>query len=139
MKRMRYANAIAILAVIGLLTGVVMLERGVFVNVGTGSGTLQGTVWSYGCPAIKPGESCGSPAVDYEVTVYRSEGMTVFARTKTDASGFYTLTLPEGIYIVYDDCHIFPPCTKENGTPHEVTIRAGQVTVLNVTYDNGIR
>lgn len=137
---MRYASAIAILAVIGLLTGVILLARGVFVNVnGTGSGTLQGTVWSYGCPATKPGEPCGSPAADYDVTVYRPDGMTVFARTKTDANGFYTVTLPEGTYTVYGDCHIFPPCTNENGIPHEVTIRAGQVTVLNVTYDNGIR
>jgi len=126
--------------VIGLLIGVTVVALGGFIEFSEPmTGTLQGTVWSYGCPAIKPGENCGFPAADYEVMVYRVGGSVVFAQTRTDANGFYTITLPEGDYVVYGDCHISIPCTSRNGTLHEVTIRAGQVTVLNITYDNGIR
>jgi hypothetical protein len=126
--------------VVGLLIGVIVVALGGSMKFsGTTTGTLQGAVWSYGCPAIKPGEDCGFPAADYEVMVYRLGGSVVFAQTRTDANGFYKITLPEGDYIVYGDCHISIPCISSNGTPQEVTIRAGQVTVLNITYDNGIR
>jgi hypothetical protein len=137
---MSYVRMIAILGVIGLLFGVMVVALGGFMDFsGTTTGTLEGTVWSYGCPAIKPGENCGFPASNYEVMMYRVGGSVVFAQTRTDANGFYRITLPEGKYAVYGDCHILIPCTSSNGTPHEVTIRAGQVTVLNITYDNGIR
>ena len=135
-----YVRTIAILGVIGLLIGVIAVTLGGFMeSTETTTGTLEGTVWSYGCPAIKPGENCGFPAANYEVMVYRVGGSVVFAQTITDANGFYRIILPEGDYIVYSDCHISIPCTSGNGTPHEVTIRSGQVTVLNITYDNGIR
>jgi len=135
-----YFRTIAILGVVGLLIVVVVVALGGFTEFsGTTTGTLQGAVWSYGCPATKPGEKCGFPAADYEVIVYRVGGSVIFAQTSTDANGLYKITLPEGDYVVYGDCHISIPCTSSNGTPHEVTIRAGQVTVLNTTYDNGIR
>ena len=125
--------SLVIIAIAGVLVFVAMS------NSIRGTGTLEGAVRSYGCPAIQNGEPCGFPAANYDVIIYVSDGATVFARTRTDSNGFYKVSLPQGSYVVYGDCHIYTPCTNTNGTAQRFTIKTGQVTELNITFDNDIR
>jgi len=97
------------------------------------NGTLSGNV------SIQGGVACGSPmypckdpSVNYEVDVYANDGVTIVGKTFSDSNDHYSIQLPAGNYIVYTY-----PIPKQ--IPHPVSIIAGQNTIFDIAYDNGIR
>jgi len=105
------------------------------------SGTLRGHV-SIG--PLAPVERAGEPTQPVPPEVYTSrsivvtktDGQTEVARTPIDPQGNYEFTLPAGDYIV-DILH--SGIDRASGVPQAVTIRAGEITTVDISIDTGIR
>jgi len=99
---------------------------------------VGGTVTSGpSCPVQKVGDtSCDPKPVAGAVLVVRSSAGAEVARVTTDASGLYRVTLPPGDYslepgAVQGLMGTAPPAT--------FTVQAGQLSIVPVAYDTGIR
>src|SRR5438094_3312363 len=70
-------------------------------------------------------EACGGNfSINYPVEVYSNNGTKRIKGTISDTQGHYSLQLPAGRYIIFNDC-------AENGqTTNRVKIVAGQTTFL---------
>ena len=102
------------------------------------NGTLVGrivrgpifTISGPGVPVPPP-----RPLAVAELKILNSQG-SVAATVRTDADGFYRVTLPPGHYRV-EHGETFRGATKD--LPATVTVMGGQQTRLDVTIDTGIR
>ncbi len=72
------------------------------------------------------------------LAIYKSDGKTLVKRLAFSPDGSYRVDLPEGAYVVDLD-HEKNPIEHAGGLPAQVTIKAGQVTRLDVDIDTGIR
>jgi hypothetical protein len=110
---------------------------------GTGGGILPGGSGIEGhvmagptCPVEKPNDpACADrPMAGVTIVVLTAAG-TEAARTKTDDSGYYAITLPAGPYTIEPQ-----PVggVIHNAQPVPVTVGEG-VTTVDIPYDTGIR
>jgi hypothetical protein len=98
-------------------------------------GTLSGKVTFVGSPCQAPGAGCDGPMAGYDVVVLAKDGATVVAKTKTDATGAYTVEVPAGEYTILTPAGL-PMIPKKR---NDVTVGAGAVATLDLTVDTGIR
>jgi hypothetical protein len=108
-------------------------------NVKSSMGVLGGKV-TVGpiCPVERAETPCSVPPEAYtsrQVVVYSSDGKTEIARQNFDETGNYTINLPPGNYIV----KTWQPGALGAGVAHNITIRSGEITELNLDIDTGIR
>jgi hypothetical protein len=105
------------------------------------TGTLQGTVT---VGPLSPVEIIGETQPTPPPEVFTSRGLEIFQEGSTKlfaslsfaADGTYAIQLPVGNYTIQ-----LPPGGIEfaKGLPATVTIKAGEVTVLDIDIDTGIR
>ncbi len=89
------------------------------------------------CPVQRLGDTtCDPKPVDGAVLVVKDQGGAEVARFTTDASGLYRIPLPAGTYTLEPQ-----PVAGLMGTPAPLpfTVAAGELTLLPVAYDTGIR
>jgi hypothetical protein len=89
------------------------------------NGTLSGVVVLAGGPS-------SGPNGNYEVDVYATDGVTIVAKTLSDANAHYSIQLPAGNYIIY--APDYP--TKQT---HLVSVFSGKNTILNIVYGSGYK
>ena len=105
------------------------------------TGTLRGHV-TIGplVPVVREGEPDPTPAPEvYEarkIVVDESDGVTEVTRVDINAQGEYEVSLPVGAYVV-DINRIGIDSASE--LPAEIVIREGEVTILDIDIDTGIR
>lgn len=109
------------------------------------TGTLQGQV-TIGpiSPVERPGEEPDVPSAVFEarkIMVYEEDGDRLVAEVDIEqkdkaAEGFYMVELEIGIYLV-DIKWLGIDSSSE--VPAKVEIRPGEVTILNIDIDTGIR
>lgn len=105
------------------------------------TGTLRGHV-TIGplVPVLREGEPDPTPAPEVyaarQIVIYKSDGKTEVARAEIDSHGNYEVSLPVGIYVVDINREGIDHAA---GLPQEVEIKEGEVTVLDVDIDTGIR
>ena len=103
-----------------------------------GSGTVMGQVTVYPCAPVEPAADQGiapckvKPPVGLEID-FNSAGGKV-ARTQTDASGRYTISLAEGAYKVS-----FPGIMRITSGPPVVTVKESETLTADYVVDSGIR
>jgi hypothetical protein len=98
-------------------------------------GMLSGTVHFVGMACQNPGPGCDGPLANYEVTILAKDGTTVVAKTTSDATGHFTVALPNGEYTILTPAGMAPTQTRRN----DVAIaHSGNVT-LDLTIDTGVR
>jgi hypothetical protein len=106
-----------------------------------GQGMLTGTVIFSGVPCA-PGMGtvppCDGPYPDYEVIVYKKDGKTVAAKTRTDKDGRFSISLSEGDYLLYSK-KFRTMERKSLDAPHTVIIRQGKTEHLDMIIDTGIK
>ena len=69
----------------------------------------------------------GNLSLNYPIEVYSNNGTKRIKGTISDTQGHYSLQLPAGRYIIFNDC-------AENGqTTNRVKIVAGQTTIFNIS------
>jgi hypothetical protein len=110
---------------------------------GTGGGILPGGSGIQGhvmagptCPVEKPNDpACADrPMAGVTIVVVTAAGNEA-ARTTTDETGFYAVTLPAGPYTIEPE----PVAGMIHGSPPvQVTVGEG-VTTVDIPYDTGIR
>lgn len=98
---------------------------------------LEGTVWFIGTPCA-PGLPCQVPSGDgpdpnYEIIVYKADGVTIETQAYSDANGDYRVGLSP------EDCIIYTPNGPFGQQVNAVTIVNGETTTLNLVIDTGIR
>lgn len=93
-------------------------------------GTLSGNV-NVCCSAGPTRVDSPDPSINYEIAIYASDGITVVAKTKSDAKAHYSIQLHAGKYIIYTYF------INEKQT-NRVSIISGQNTTLDLHYYNGI-
>ena len=124
---------IFLLAIIALLTACTPTTQA--------TGTLRGLV-TIGplVPVQREGVPDPTPAPEvYEarkVVIYESDGKTEVTRADINAQGEYEVILPVGSYVV-DINRI--GIDSASGLPAEIVIREGEVTILDIDIDTGIR
>ena len=100
---------------------------------GVGGEVTSGPV----CPVERPGDSACSPRpVVGAVLVIKDATGAEAARSTTDASGLYRVKLVPGSYTLVPQ-----PVAGLMGTPgpQPFTVASDRTTVVNVSYDTGIR
>jgi hypothetical protein len=89
------------------------------------------------CPVVRPGQSgCDAKPVAGAVLVVQDAGGKDVARFTTDASGLFRIALPAGSYTL-----VAQPVEGLMGTPgpQPVKVVMGQLEIIAVGYDTGIR
>ncbi len=89
------------------------------------------------CPVERPGDpACAARLVAGAMLVVKAAGGTEIARFTTDESGFYRIALPPGEYTL----EASPVEGFMSGpAPQPFTVADGALTVLDLSYDTGIR
>lgn len=90
------------------------------------TGTLSGYVFRLGGPRPE------SPQANYEVDVYSTDGVTIVAKTLTDANAHYSIQLPMGNYTIY----VADYPTKQT---QYVSVFSGKDTIFNILYGSGYK
>ncbi len=106
-------------------------------------GFLEGRVWFIGVPCppeeingCKPQvPPCDGPYPNYEITVYKTDGKTIVAKTISDEDGYYQISLDPGNYYIYTQNGPLKDHIKTN----QVTIESCITTKLDLIVDTGIR
>lgn len=107
---------------------------------GPGEGTIVGIVLFSGVPCppdrlkVPP---CDGPYPDYEVIIYKHDGMTVAARIRTDKEGGYRVAVPSGTYVIYSRGLNLSGKTED--IPNTIAVEEGKSTQFNVRIDTGIQ
>jgi hypothetical protein len=108
-------------------------------NVKSNMGVLEGKVIVGPiCPVERVGVLCPVPPEAYTsraVIVYAGDGKIEIARQNLDETGNYRINLPPGNYIV----KTWQPGVLGAGAAHNINIRSGEITELNLDIDTGIR
>ena len=105
------------------------------------AGTLRGYV-TIGplVPVLREGEPEPTPAPEVyatrQIVIYKPDGKTEVARAEINPQGNYEVSLPVGVYII-DINRI--GIDSASGLPQEVEIKEGEITILDVDIDTGIR
>ncbi|HUS70177.1 MAG TPA: hypothetical protein VM075_05290 [Anaerolineae bacterium] len=124
-----------------LLLVALMLLVSSCVPVPEQTGVLEGHV-TIGplVPVVREGEPEPTPGpkvyASRQIVIYAQDGQTEVARVQIDGQGNYRVELAVGTYVV-DINHVGIDSAKE--LPRTVEIAAGQVTLLDVEIDTGIR
>jgi hypothetical protein len=102
---------------------------------GSGTGTLEGYVHiGPTCPVVREGEDCDDRPHEADLDVFDANGGLV-TTVSSDADGNFTAALAAGDYrLVPRDAGRLPYAGEQ-----AFTIRAGEVTEVDVAYDSGIR
>lgn len=91
-------------------------------------------------PVLREGELEPTPAPEvyaaHQIVIYKLDGKTEVARAEIDAQGNYEVSLPVGVYVVDTKRE---GIARAAGLPKEVEIKEGEVTILDVDIDTGIR
>jgi hypothetical protein len=89
------------------------------------------------CPVERPGDSaCADRVVKGAVLVVQDGSGAEVARFTTDASGLFRIELAPGIYTLSSQ-----PVTgiMRSAPAQQVTVVAGKLTIVSLSYDTGIR
>jgi hypothetical protein len=108
------------------------------IAMGSGSpGLIEGTVTFVGvlCGPDIPSRvpPCNGPYPNYEIVVYKADGVTVETQVNSDKNGNYRISLIPGHYVIYTSSG---PVMKKTNT---VNIVSGKTTRLDLMIDSGIR
>ena len=95
--------------------------------------TLAGHVQAVGDACAKPGPGCSGPLAEYEVVVLAKDGTTVVAKTRTDSTGAYSVTLPAGDYT------IVTPAGMTEKKRNDISVAGGASATLDLAVDSGAR
>ena len=96
-------------------------------------GTVSGRVLSWPCAPVERAESpcAGRPVPGIHLEFSRNGNL--MGTAVTDSSGAYSIQLLPGTYtVMLKDVRLMR-------SSNQVTVRAGQVTTADFTFDNGIR
>jgi hypothetical protein len=96
---------------------------------------IEGQVWiGPTCPVVQIDNPCPDKPYQTNLTVLSPNGKRI-ANYQTEADGTFHLSLAPGDYILRPE--------SPGGIPHApeqaFTVLQGQITLLTVTYDSGIR
>ena len=86
------------------------------------------------CPVVREGEECPDKPYEADIDVYDASGALV-TRVRSDAAGEFFVDLAAGAYRLEPRS----PGALPYGSPQDVTVTAGHVTRVVVSYDSGIR
>jgi len=94
---------------------------------------------SYGIPIeVAPGIWVGIPSMQLPTatsfTVISASAQREVARVTTDASGFYSVSLNPGRYVLVPDALTILPGCSASTEPIEITVRPKEVTLANIFY-----
>jgi len=96
-------------------------------------GVLQGTVWFIGAPCgdneVPPCEGGYRPHPNYQIDIYRDDGLTLAAQTSSDADGNYRIGLALGDYVIDPPGKYF----------YEVAVVSKETTEVDLVVDTGVR
>jgi len=96
-------------------------------------GILVGTVWFIGAPCgdneIPPCEGGLRPHPNYQINIYRDDGVTLAAQTSSDADGNYRIGLAPGDYVIDPPGKYF----------YEVTVVSKETAEVDLVVDTGVR
>ncbi len=86
------------------------------------------------CPVVREGEECPNKPYEADIDVYDGSGKLV-AQVRSDANGEFFVALAPGSY------RLIPrsPGALPFASPQDVTVIAGQMAQVAVSYDSGIR
>ena len=86
-------SAVIILAAV-LIMNFISTSAG---NAAHGYGQVKGELFTYGCPAQKPGSGvvCGYPYANSSITFTNTKNMQNIYTVVTNSTGFYDITLPQ--------------------------------------------
>jgi hypothetical protein len=147
MKRSDHLLTLGLLCCLSLLaacssnSGNSQPESGTVTANPAGHGTLEGQV-TVGplMPVVRQGVPEPTPAPEVyaarQIVIFDEGGEEERTRVSIDANGHYQTELPAGTYVV-DINHV--GIDSAAGLPATVNIQSGQVTVLNIDVDTGIR
>jgi hypothetical protein len=119
-------RAVVPCAAAAALAAVALAQAAGPVTTGVRGTVLRGPIH----PVCRPEQPCTAAA---KKVVLHFVGKYTGGWAKTDLSGRYSLALQPGAYTVKI------PSAKFGYRPRAVTVRAGRVSVLNITIDTGIR
>ena len=88
------------------------------------------------CPVVQEGIPCPDQPVASRLDLHHRRRREVIAEVVTDADGLYSVELRPGSYRVTPQ---FVEGLMGTAAPVEVTIIAASTTVLDFSYDTGIR
>ena len=86
------------------------------------------------CPVVREDEPCPDQPYEADIDVYEASGKLV-AQVRSDANGEFFVALAPGAYRLEPRS----PGALPYASPQEVTVIAGQVAPVVVSYDSGIR
>jgi hypothetical protein len=86
------------------------------------------------CPVVRAGNPC--PDKPYQATLsILDPRRKLILKFQTDADGYFQVPLAPGEFILHPES----PAAMPHSPEQSFTILAGKITLLNVTYDSGIR
>jgi len=86
------------------------------------------------CPVVREDEPCPDQPYEADIDVYEASGKLV-AQVRSDANGEFFVALAPGAYRLEPRS----PGALPYGSPQDVTVTAGHVAHVVVSYDSGIR
>jgi len=96
-------------------------------------GILVGSVWFIGAPCgdneVPPCEGGYRPHPNYQIDIYRDDGLTLAAQTSSDANGNYRIGLAPGDYVIDPPGKYF----------YEVTVVSRETAEVDLVVDTGVR
>ena len=99
-------------------------------------GTLAGKVTFVGTPCPQPsGPPCDGPYPGYKLVVYAEDGTTVAGETVTAADGTFTLSLPEGKYVIFTQAGL----GENDRRRTDVAVARDAVATVDLSVDTGVR
>jgi hypothetical protein len=101
------------------------------------SGIEGRTMVDGGCPVIRRGSPCPDKPLAARLTVTRVGSARTTAQATSDKNGYFRIPLPPGHYVVQP--HNLTGAVVPIAQPVTVTVRAGQFTVVRISFDSGIR
>jgi hypothetical protein len=100
------------------------------------SGISGTTVVDVGCPALPVAETCAVKPLPARISVIDSKGARISVTT-SNGRGVFRFELPPGEYDLQASNVTGAPLPSV--PPVHVTVRAGHVTNLVITFDSGVR
>jgi hypothetical protein len=87
------------------------------------------------CPVVQAGVECPDAPLEADLVIEDDSGR-VIARARSSAAGAYRIALDPGSYVLVPQS---PPAGLPFAAPAAFEVPSGAWTVLDITYDSGIR
>ncbi len=87
------------------------------------------------CPVVRVGYPCPDRPFAGQLTVLTADGSQTVGQAQADATGYFTIALPPGHYILRPE----PAGLLSRAAEVPVIVQAHQFTRQDIVYDSGMR